>query len=96
MESVEMKRIWGRVPVKTYEEIERLANSSGMSVAQFSGQLVYLGLKQYYRMYEPEKAISPEFMAEIVKVLSGMGVEVSELSALPPTNGKHKSKSEMA
>lgn len=96
MSEVDFKRIWGRIPVSTYDEIETLAAAGGMSVSQFSGQLVHLGLKQYYRMFQPEKAISPEFMAEIVKVLTGMGVEVSAVPGMPLVehkNGKPKKSS---
>jgi ribosomal protein L30E len=61
-------KVAGSVTVPINEQIDHYAGLAGMTKTQFLGVVMQLGLQAWIRSYAPEKLLTPDDWAKIVKL----------------------------
>lgn len=72
------KRVWASLSDEKLGTMKEWADSLGVPLSYFIGMSAWVGAKSIMRTVEPEKIMSPEQWAAIIKATQNAGVEVSE------------------
>lgn len=68
------KRVWASLSDEKLETMKEWADSLGVPLSYFVGMSAWVGAKTIMRTVEPEKIMSPEQWAAIIKASQDIGL----------------------